>query len=253
MISGRLSFTTPTRVEGKLKGELRCTELCIIGPTAVIEGTVRAEELRVEGCRQRRPRLHGEAHDGEARLVVRERHLHAIAQVHGTAKRALVGDDPRARPLPGARDHPVDPVLLHEEGEPREAREELRGALRTLGYDLGDIRRFLITHMHRDHYTLAVRLRREFGGPIALGGGQGEALEIILHPAGNREPGELQHWGAVDAMSPDRLGFDPADSQAIYEMPDDWITGRRELALAGRTLQAIPIETFIQSLKAESD
>ena len=49
VINGKLSFTTPTRVEGKLKGELRCTQLLIIGPTAVVEGSVRADELRIEG------------------------------------------------------------------------------------------------------------------------------------------------------------------------------------------------------------
>jgi len=49
VITGKLSFTTPTRIEGKLKGELRCTQLLIIGPTAVVEGWVRADELRIEG------------------------------------------------------------------------------------------------------------------------------------------------------------------------------------------------------------
>ncbi|MGH7859170.1 MAG: bactofilin family protein [Candidatus Binatia bacterium] len=49
MITGRLSFTTATRIEGKLKGELRCTDLLIVGPTAVVEGLVKAEELRIEG------------------------------------------------------------------------------------------------------------------------------------------------------------------------------------------------------------
>ncbi len=49
VITGKLSFNTPTRVEGKLKGELRCTQLLIISPSAVIEGWVKADELRVEG------------------------------------------------------------------------------------------------------------------------------------------------------------------------------------------------------------
>jgi cytoskeletal protein CcmA (bactofilin family) len=49
VINGKLAFTTPTRVEGKLKGELRCTQLLIIGSTAVVEGSVKADELRVEG------------------------------------------------------------------------------------------------------------------------------------------------------------------------------------------------------------
>lgn len=49
VINGKLAFTTPTRVEGKLKGELRCTQLLIIGASAVVEGWVKADELRVEG------------------------------------------------------------------------------------------------------------------------------------------------------------------------------------------------------------
>lgn len=49
VITGKLSFTTPTRVEGKLKGELRCTQLLIISASAVIEGWVKADELRIEG------------------------------------------------------------------------------------------------------------------------------------------------------------------------------------------------------------
>jgi cytoskeletal protein CcmA (bactofilin family) len=49
IINGKLSFNTPTRIEGKLKGELHCTELLIIGATAVIEGSVKADELRIEG------------------------------------------------------------------------------------------------------------------------------------------------------------------------------------------------------------
>lgn len=49
VITGRLSFTTPTRIAGKLKGELRCTQLLIIAPTAQVEGSVKAEDLRVEG------------------------------------------------------------------------------------------------------------------------------------------------------------------------------------------------------------
>jgi cytoskeletal protein CcmA (bactofilin family) len=54
VINGKLAFTTPTRVEGKLKGELRCSQLLIIGPSAIVEGLVKADELRIEGT------VHGE-------------------------------------------------------------------------------------------------------------------------------------------------------------------------------------------------
>ena len=49
VINGKLAFTTPTRIDGKLKGELRCTQLLVIGPTAIVEGWVRADTVRLEG------------------------------------------------------------------------------------------------------------------------------------------------------------------------------------------------------------
>jgi glyoxylase-like metal-dependent hydrolase (beta-lactamase superfamily II) len=44
------------------------------------------------------------------------------------------------------------------------AREQLALALKGIGAELGDVSQFLVTHVHRDHYTQAVALRREFGG-----------------------------------------------------------------------------------------
>ncbi len=48
-VTGKLSFATPTRIEGKLKGELRATDLVIIGPQAIVQANVRAEKLIVLG------------------------------------------------------------------------------------------------------------------------------------------------------------------------------------------------------------
>ncbi len=52
-ISGKLSFTGPTRIDGTLRGEVRASELLVIGETARVEGDVRAAQLvllgRVEG------------------------------------------------------------------------------------------------------------------------------------------------------------------------------------------------------------
>ena len=50
-----------------------------------------------------------------------------------------------------------------------EARERLEQAVKLLDCSLASVRRFLVTHVHRDHYTLAVTLRREFGMRISLG------------------------------------------------------------------------------------
>lgn len=48
-ITGKLSFSAPTRIDGKLKGEIRATDLLIIGEQAVVEGAVRAQKLVLHG------------------------------------------------------------------------------------------------------------------------------------------------------------------------------------------------------------
>lgn len=47
--SGRLSFVSPTRIEGKVKGEVRSSDLIVVGPQAVVHATVRADKLVVLG------------------------------------------------------------------------------------------------------------------------------------------------------------------------------------------------------------
>lgn len=48
-VTGKLSFATPTRIEGKLKGEVRATDLLVIGPQAVVQANVQASKLVVLG------------------------------------------------------------------------------------------------------------------------------------------------------------------------------------------------------------
>jgi len=47
--NGRLSFVSPTRIEGKLKGEVRSSDLIVVGPQGVVHATVRADKLVVLG------------------------------------------------------------------------------------------------------------------------------------------------------------------------------------------------------------
>ena len=44
-----------------------------------------------------------------------------------------------------------------------EARELFEQAVKLLGFALTEIRQFLVTHVHRDHYSMAAAIRREFG------------------------------------------------------------------------------------------
>lgn len=48
-VTGRLSFTAPTRIDGKLRGEVRASDLLVIGEQGYVEGIVRAPKLIVLG------------------------------------------------------------------------------------------------------------------------------------------------------------------------------------------------------------
>ncbi|MCA1189470.1 MBL fold metallo-hydrolase, partial [Saccharopolyspora sp. 6T] len=78
-----------------------------------------------------------------------------------------------------------------------EAREALERGLGLLERGIGDVRRFLVTHLHRDHYTLAVRLRAETGATIALGAGERPSLEALLDGTADRQLGKLERAGGA--------------------------------------------------------
>src|SRR3954468_7999646 len=60
-----------------------------------------------------------------------------------------------------------------------ESRRQLETSLKDLGFQLADITRFLVTHVHRDHYTQAVAIRKEFGTRVSLGIGERHTLELL--------------------------------------------------------------------------
>jgi glyoxylase-like metal-dependent hydrolase (beta-lactamase superfamily II) len=126
-----------------------------------------------------------------------------------------------------------------------EARDVLGAALAGLGAGFADVRRFLVTHVHRDHYTQAVVLRREFGMRVALGAGERTGLEAMHRPggpSGQRErlvkAGARPILDALDRRRPERP--DPAD----WAFPDEWIEDRAEFvvdadAQRSRVLRAV--------------
>ena len=101
-------------------------------------------------------------------------------------------------------------------------------ALATLGCGPADIDRFLVTHVHRDHYTQAIALRRDFSTPVSLGEGERLALEAILDP--NRVPmgsqlRQLRLYGAkglADQIAADVRERDEPDGFE-WELPNDWL------------------------------
>jgi glyoxylase-like metal-dependent hydrolase (beta-lactamase superfamily II) len=128
-----------------------------------------------------------------------------------------------------------------------QAREQLTSSLAKIGFGLGDIRNFFITHIHRDHYTLAVELRTSLRGQICLGEGERVNLEAIrdVHD-GRGEPGfiaMLCAMGAEELAQKIRRDMAPrtADPQPPLQWsdPDRWLADGAVINLRSRALRAI--------------
>jgi glyoxylase-like metal-dependent hydrolase (beta-lactamase superfamily II) len=123
------------------------------------------------------------------------------------------------------------------------SREQLERSLASIGAGLGDIRRFLITHIHRDHYTQAIGLRKTFGMKVALGLDEKHSLDRVL----GKEPAAM----SAQAERLIRAGAQPVIEQMVqagmrqppreqgYDEPDEWISAGQVFDLGTRTLQAI--------------
>ena len=128
-----------------------------------------------------------------------------------------------------------------------QARERLTEALAQLGYGLPDIRNFFITHIHQDHYTLAVELRTTLRALITLGAAERANMDAIRDVAeGRAEVGfidMLPRMGAAELAVAVRelLGPRFADPQPKLEWsdPDRWLSDGAVIELPGRTLRAI--------------
>ena len=128
------------------------------------------------------------------------------------------------------------------------AKERLTDALATLGYGIGDIRNFFITHIHQDHYTLAVELRASLAGEVMLGEGERANLAAIHEvAAGKRAPGfiEILHSTGAGEMAARLRAALAEGGDQIPELrlkwadPDRWLTDGTVLNLRSRTLRTI--------------
>lgn len=125
-----------------------------------------------------------------------------------------------------------------------EARELFVRSLASLELGPYDIKRFLVTHIHRDHYTQAVALRREFGTRVALGRGEEPSLDALRDPAVNpfrRRLEELRRNGAheVAAGLVRTRANQPVPPMSEWELPDQWLRDGEEVRAGGRTLTVI--------------
>nr|WP_239521709.1 MBL fold metallo-hydrolase [Geodermatophilus sabuli] len=137
-----------------------------------------------------------------------------------------------------------DGLLLVDGGWALEAsRARLERALSALGADVGDVRRMLVTHAHRDHYTQAVALRRENGASISLGVGERAVLELLVDPSRPNTARWAGQLVAADAAGLARklagLLEETATQAQRWELPDVWLEGEEVHDLGVRQLRAV--------------
>jgi glyoxylase-like metal-dependent hydrolase (beta-lactamase superfamily II) len=124
-----------------------------------------------------------------------------------------------------------------------ESRTRLEQSLKQIDAGLGDIDRFLVTHVHRDHYTQAVYLRREFGTRVSLGIGDRESLASSMRrdrPPLQNQLTYLRLLGAGELA--DRVAGlqGPRDPYKTgWEMPDDWLHDGEVIAQGYRRLDVV--------------
>ncbi len=124
-----------------------------------------------------------------------------------------------------------------------ESRTLLESSLRGIGFGFADITRFLVTHVHRDHYTLAAVLGREFGAHVSLGLGDKPTLDL-MHRAddvtGDPTDGVLRSAGAgVIADEWRRFADGKLPDLSMWGYPDTWLDGDHTIEVGARTLDAV--------------
>lgn len=122
------------------------------------------------------------------------------------------------------------------------SRRLLESSLREAGHELGDIRRFLVTHVHRDHYTQAVAVRREVGSHVSLGLGDKPTLDLIHDGDVEEDPHlwVLRAAGAHDlASSWEEFTRDATPDLTVWEYPDTWLDRDHTIDVGARTLDAV--------------
>lgn len=126
-----------------------------------------------------------------------------------------------------------------------EARRLLESGLAALGHDLGDIRAFLVTHLHRDHLSQAIVVRRLLGTRVYLGAGEKESIATF----------EQRPWALpvalMDTLRRNGAGSLVDEIEAAVGLqrrepsesgtPDVWLDGGEAIEVGARTL--VPVAT----------
>jgi len=126
-----------------------------------------------------------------------------------------------------------------------ESEQRLVSSLDQLGFGLSDITDFLVTHMHRDHYTQAVAVRRKVGSRVSLGIGEQPNL-LITRELSRQEyrPDRFAHLlrtGATALLARMEVagGLGMPGPVEDWELPDTWLHDGAQVLAGDRQLRVI--------------
>jgi len=125
----------------------------------------------------------------------------------------------------------------------RSSRALLEKSLVEIGRSLSEVREFLVTHAHRDHYTLATQVRLDHGTRIRLGIREAPSIAAVADPewpAYSSQLAELRRCGAealADEVTAEtrEQGMDAS----VWGPPDSWIVDDEVIEIGARRLRAI--------------
>ena len=126
----------------------------------------------------------------------------------------------------------------------KESEDQLTRSLAKIGFGLPDIGEFLVTHIHRDHFTQAIAIRRLHGSTVSLGEGERPNLEEAIaarergqwiYPATDR----LARAGASHVAAKMRAIIEAEDVDPNNELPDNWLQGDTVIELDSRSLLVV--------------
>jgi glyoxylase-like metal-dependent hydrolase (beta-lactamase superfamily II) len=124
-----------------------------------------------------------------------------------------------------------------------ESRSLLETSLAAIGRSIRDIRRFLVTHVHRDHYTQAVAIRDEVGSHVSLGLGDKATLDLIHAPgfrASDPYVGFLRRAGAHNIADRwEDISRSSTPGPEVWRYPDTWLDDDHPIPLGDRVLDAV--------------
>jgi glyoxylase-like metal-dependent hydrolase (beta-lactamase superfamily II) len=125
----------------------------------------------------------------------------------------------------------------------QESQEQLARSLDKIGFALGDITDFLVTHIHRDHYTQAFAVRRLTGARVSLGAGERPSLQEFIaaweRGAYTFRSGARLIRADAHALRAEMLEMVAAEPMEQYEAPDRWLDDGTAIALAARRLEVV--------------